>query len=168
MNPRPAVFRSCICLLALALSACGCSVLGFVGGSGIDAIRHRHPRELTNAELAAVPEGTLLTIVTDSSTFEGRRLAPGPADSLGDTLSQLRVLLPPGQHSQLADTGVVALAAVRSATTPKSSHASKAGVKGGAKADFVILKVLAAVAVAVTVIGLLFYAILASSNFSFG
>jgi hypothetical protein len=160
--------RSLAVALALALGACGCSLIGLAGGAGVDAIKGRHADRLTADELPALKNGTSVTLLmADSSALVGRKIAAQAADSSGDTLLGLRLLLPPVGDSWVGDTTVVPLAQILEGTAPHQGHAAQKALKAGAKGDLVVLEVAAAIAVAAVLIGLLFAAILSGSGFSF-
>ncbi len=153
----------------LAISASGCSLIGFVGGTGVDALRGHSPRLVSPSSLTALPEGSRLTLtLLDSTAVVGDKLRPRPSDyDSAAALTVVRVLLAAKGAAPGRDTLVVPLSQVASASVPVRRTAARTAAGAGARSDLVVLKIAAGLLVAGALIVGIFGLVLTSSGFSF-
>jgi hypothetical protein len=153
----------------LAMSASGCSLIGFVGGAGVDAVRKLPPVPVSPDSLFALRNGSRLgLILLDSTAVEGKKLRPRPSDyDSTASLAVLRILRTAKRDSLKGDTLVVPISQVARAAVPGRPAAARKAAAAGAKGDIVVLKVAVAVVVAAALVVLIFGLILSSSGFSF-
>ena len=155
--------------LVLAMSASGCSLIGFVGGSGVDALRKHPPERVATSSLPVLREGSRLTLtLLDSTSVEGRLLRAQPADFDSiRSLAVLRLRLTAKGDPRFGDTLLVPVSQVASATMPGRRTAARKAAAAGAKPDVVVLKVLIALALTAALLVGIFGLILSGSGFSF-
>ncbi len=165
--PRAVTMR--LAAFVLAISVSGCSVIGFVGGTGVDVLRKHPPEPVSPNSLFALRDGSRLTLtLLDSTAVEGRKLPPRTSDyDSTASLAVLRVLMTAKSHSRIGDTLVVRITQVATATVPGRRTAARKAAAAGAKPDIVVLKVAVVLVLAAALIVGIFGLILSSSGFSF-
>ena len=172
MVTLPDAAKASLCSLLLTLSVTGCSAIGFVGGSGVNAVRGHRSLELPADSLFTLRDGSQVTLhLTDSTHVTGKKLHPlrSDYDSTGSLSAPLvfRLLRTAKTDSLKGDTLLVPLTQVTGASVPARHTADRTAAVAGAKADIVVLKAALVLAVAAAVVVGLFGLILSSSGFSF-
>jgi hypothetical protein len=169
MTDVPGTIVMRLAVFVLAISVSGCSVIGFVGGTGVDALS-RHPRVPVSPDsLFALRDGARLALtLLDSTRVEGKKLASSPSDydSTG-SLTVLRFLKTVDSEYPAGDSMVVRISQVAIATVPAQRTAARRAAAAGAKPDIVALKVLVGLALTAALLVGIFGLVLTNSHFSF-
>ncbi len=151
-----------------ALSASGCAVIGLVGGTAVDVVRKHPPESVSPAALAAVTDGSRLTLtLLDSTAVEGKKLSSRPSDyDSTKTLSVLRIQTT-RDDSRAGEPLVIPISHVVTATVAGRRNAGQKAAEAGTKTDLVVIKAATGLVLVVAVIVGIFGLVLVSSSFSF-